>query len=55
MKKNLNKYIDKLKQPKDNDISIKDEPYYHVMVDYFGGTAFEIYAQLEVNDGEVNE
>ncbi|BBD90594.1 DUF5085 family protein [Staphylococcus caprae] len=40
---------------KDNDISIKDEPYYHVMVDYFGGTAFEIYAQLEVNDGEVNE
>ncbi|MDU9352128.1 DUF5085 family protein [Staphylococcus warneri] len=34
-----------------NDLSVIDQPYYHVMVDYFGGTVFEIYAQLEIGDG----
>ncbi|MFT2155710.1 DUF5085 family protein [Staphylococcus epidermidis] len=33
-----------------NDLSVIDQPYYHVMVDYFGGTVFEIYAQLEIGD-----
>ncbi|WP_342610497.1 DUF5085 family protein [Staphylococcus hsinchuensis] len=40
---------------KENNLQIKDQPYYHVMVDYFGGTAFEIYAQLELSDGDVYE
>lgn len=37
---------------KANNIRIKDKPFYHVMVDYMGGTAFEVYAELEVEDDE---
>ncbi|PTI28149.1 DUF5085 domain-containing protein [Mammaliicoccus vitulinus] len=40
---------------KENNINIIDQPYYHVMVDYFGGSVFEIYAQLELNEGDYNE
>ncbi|WP_323703693.1 DUF5085 family protein [Mammaliicoccus sp. Dog046] len=39
----------------ENGIAIVDKPYYHVMVDYFGGTAFEIYAQLELNEDDSHE
>ncbi|HDP4603006.1 TPA: DUF5085 family protein, partial [Staphylococcus aureus] len=34
-------------------IKILNQPYYHVMVDYFGGTAFEIYAQVDLDESEV--
>ncbi|PTG48926.1 DUF5085 family protein [Staphylococcus cohnii] len=40
---------------KENEIQILDQPYYHVMVDYFGGSVFEIYAQLELSDGDDSE
>ncbi|WP_259337249.1 MULTISPECIES: hypothetical protein [Staphylococcus] len=36
-------------------MQILDQPYYHVMVDYFGGSVFEIYAQLELSDGDDSE
>ncbi len=37
-----------------NNLKLKNKPYYHVMVDYFGGSVFEIYAELDVEE-EVNE
>ncbi|MCP8622239.1 DUF5085 family protein, partial [Acinetobacter baumannii] len=37
----------------ENNIKILNQPYYHVMVDYFGGTAFEIYAQVDLDESEV--
>ncbi|MGW8008081.1 DUF5085 family protein [Staphylococcus xylosus] len=40
---------------KENEVKVLDQPYYHVMVDYFGGSVFEIYAQLELSDGDHSE
>lgn len=40
---------------RDHDFKLDlNEPFYHVMVDYFGGTVFEIHAKLDISDEELD-
>lgn len=37
----------------DNDIVLKDQNFYHVMVDYFNGQVYEIHAEIDVSGVEL--
>ncbi|WP_232195007.1 DUF5085 family protein [Staphylococcus chromogenes] len=39
----------------ENGFHLKDQPYYHVMIDYPGGKAFEIHAEIESIEGTDDE
>ena len=33
----------------ENNISLKQQPYYHVMIDVLGDSIFDIYAEIEMD------
>ena len=37
----------------ENDIILKDQNFYHVMVDYFNGQVYEIHAEIDVSGVEL--
>lgn len=33
----------------DKELTLSDKPFYHVMVDYFGGQVYEIHAEIDMD------
>lgn len=36
----------------ENDITLSDKPFYHVMSHYFGGEIYEIHAEINIDEVE---
>ena len=39
----------------ENDITLSDKPFYHVMPNYFGGEIYEIHAEINIDEVELDE
>ncbi|SUM27545.1 DUF5085 family protein [Staphylococcus epidermidis] len=39
----------------ENDITLSDKPFYHVMSNYFGGEIYEIHAEINIDEVELDE
>ncbi|HEK6456777.1 TPA: DUF5085 family protein [Staphylococcus aureus] len=37
----------------ENNITLSNSPFYHVMVDYFGGQVYEIHAEINLDEDEL--